>query len=268
MQREIPSAVFAVLSEILARTNTHTALDALFFYARAPGDPPLGNKQQKALDWMRRCNDLPGAEPLGVLGRLVEGLIDLSPEEELRASSREDRDKILAVFKKSNLNYVRGGIITNALAGPSMSLETALKDGNLPVVEEEFRRALNAVERNPRDAVSAASNILESLCKLYIDSEGLEMPAKQDIQALWSTVRKALGFEPALVEDQDLKTILSGLISIVQGIGALRTHASSAHGLGTNPYRLEPRHARLAVHAAHTITLFILETWHKRRTQG
>jgi hypothetical protein len=73
-----------------------------------------------------------------------------------------------------------------------------------------------------------------------------------------------LGFDPSLVEDQDLQMILTGLISVVDGIGALRTHASSAHGAGRKTYRLEPRHARLAVHSAHTVALFILESWSKK----
>ncbi|MFW1737606.1 abortive infection family protein, partial [Acinetobacter sp. ULE_I080] len=41
----------------------------------------------------------------------------------------------------------------------------------------------------------------------------------------------------------------------------LRTHSSSAHGAGVKQYNLKPRHARLAIHAAHTIGLYILESW-------
>lgn len=90
------------------------------------------------------------------------------------------------------------------------------------------------------------------------------MPSKQDLKPIWTIVRKHLGFDPSRIEDQDLQTVLSGLISVVEGIGALRTHASSAHGPGRKIYKLEPRHARLAIHAAHTVTLFALETWKKR----
>lgn len=55
------------------------------------------------------------------------------------------------------------------------------------------------------------------------------------------------------------------MFAVVSGIGALRTHASSAHGAGKRGYKLEPRHARLAVHSAHTLALFILESWEKKR---
>src|SRR5690606_20481291 len=104
----------------------------------------------------------------------------------------------------------------------------------------------------PRNALSAACNILESVFKVYIESEGLDMPLKKDVKSTWAVVRKHLNFDPKQVEDRDLQEILSGMASIVGGVGALRTHASTAHGQGNVRYRVEPRHARLAVHAAHT----------------
>lgn len=91
------------------------------------------------------------------------------------------------------------------------------------------------------------------------------MPAKQDLQGVWTIVRKHLGLDPSTLSDKDLQQILTGIISVVHGIGALRTHASSAHGAGRITYRLEPRHARLAIHSAHTVALFVLESWQQRK---
>jgi len=56
------------------------------------------------------------------------------------------------------------------------------------------------------------------------------VPKKQDLQNVWKVVRGDLDFDPGSKEDDDLKRILSGVLSIVDGIGSLRTHASSAHG--------------------------------------
>ena len=82
---------------------------------------------------------------------------------------------------------------------------------------------------------------------------------------LWRSIRTDLGFDPSRLEDDDLKKILSGILSVVDGIGAFRTHASSAHGQGRKLYNLKPRHARLAINSAHTMALFVLETWDERR---
>ncbi|MFM7740396.1 MAG: abortive infection family protein, partial [Planctomycetota bacterium] len=64
---------------------------------------------------------------------------------------------------------------------------------------------------------------------------------------------------------KEVAIVGSGLLAIVDGIGALRTHASSAHGAGKKQYKLEPRHARLAIHGAHAVAPFILESWQREQ---
>nr|WP_315249504.1 abortive infection family protein [uncultured Duganella sp.] len=264
MRQIIPAPVLSVVAEVCAARETHATLDGLFMYADAPGDPPDGSKPAKALEWLRRTNKDANADPLAVLGKLIEGYMDAPPNQ---WDDGSDKQKIEKALEHSGLQYIRGGRITSATstASSSRTLEQLLKTFDYSAVDDEFARALAKVQTEPREAVSAASNILESFCKLYIAENGLDMPTKQDLKPLWTVVRKHLGFDPAAVADTDLQTILSGLIAIVEGIGALRTHASSAHGAGVTSYRLEPRHARLAIHSAHTVTLFALETWQKRR---
>jgi hypothetical protein len=257
----------AVVAEAVAGAETHATLDTLFMYAGAPGDPPEGSKHAKALEWLRRVNQDPTVEPLRVLGRLIESYMDAVPQSETALDSiRQARQaRIAEALALSQLQYTRGGKVSGSLAAPSRTLEHLIRERDLASVSEEFERALRNVDTNPREAVSAACNIIESVCKLYIHDESLPTPPKQDLQGLWNVVRRHLGFDPSSIEDRDLQEILSGLIATVNGIGSLRTHASSAHGAGRKRYALQARHARLAVHAAHTITLFILETWERRR---
>ena len=217
--------------------------------------------------WLRHANKDESVNPIAVVGRLIETYMEesLDPESTQDQYKLEDRARISKVRAECELQYVKGGKIVGSLGAPSRTLEEFIRDRDTSSIDQEFDRALANVEANPREAVSAASNILESVCKVYIADEGLEMPAKQDLKPAWTLVRKHLGFDPSTVEDQDLQQILSGLISVVEGIGALRTHASSAHGAGKKTYKLEPRHARLAVHSAHTVALFILESWRRKR---
>ena len=90
------------------------------------------------------------------------------------------------------------------------------------------------------------------------------MSDKQDLQPVFKVVRAGLGIDPGSVEDQDLQRIISGLFSIVDGIGALRTHAGSAHSEGRKGYKQEPRHARLAANSANTVSTFVMETRDKK----
>lgn len=268
MRRIIPSPLISACSDICSRRETHATLDSLFAYAGAPGDPPEGSKPAKALDWLRRTNKDESVQPLDVLGRLIESYIEDEPDpiSHIYEQAVKDKQRLTKTLAQCELQYVRGGKIVGALGAPSRTLEEFIRDRDIASIDVEFNRALSNVDSNPREAVSAASNILEALCKVYIHDEGLEAPVKQDLKPVWTIVRKHLGFDPGQVEDQDLQTILSGLISIVEGIGALRTHASSAHGAGRISYKLEPRHARLAIHSAHTVALFVLESWKKKRT--
>ena len=267
MRRIMPAPVLSVCAGIVAKRETHATLDSLFTYAGAPGAPPPGSKSAKALEWLRITNKDDSIQPLDVLGRLIENYMEapLDPQNKWDDQPFQDREKITKVLAQCDLQYDRGGKVVGALGSPSRTLEEFIRERDIAAIDLEFDRALSNVESNPREAVSAASNILESLCKVYIDDEDLEKPANQDLKHVWAIVRKHLGFDPSLVEDQDLQKILTGLISVVEGTGALRTHASSAHGAGRKTYKLEPRHARLAIHAAHTVALFALESWKKKR---
>ena len=268
-RRNIPAAIIAVVSDIASSRESHASLDNLFTYAGASGEGPAGSKPVKALAWLRETNkDLSIDDPLAVVGRIVEGWMEapLAPGDWLYEERMAEIERLKKVFADAKLQYLQGGRLAPAAGVPSKTLEQFVKERDSSAIEEEFTRALTNVDTKPREAVSAASNILESICKTYIAEEGLEMPQKQDLKPVWTVVRKHLGFDPGAIEDTDLQTILSGMISVVDGIGALRTHASSAHGAGVKVYKLEPRHARLAVHAAHTVALFILESWKRKTT--
>ncbi|HGN2088942.1 MULTISPECIES: abortive infection family protein [Morganellaceae] len=273
MRKDIPAPVIAVLSDNLSALETHTRLDNLFLYADAPGEPPEGSKPVKVQAWLRRINK-ESDEPLKVLGKLIETYMELPKQEEedvfqwgtnVTNHKKEFKDKLESIFAQCNLTYINGGIVSYGSSAPSRSLSDLIKGRDIPSIETEFTRALANVNSEPRESVSAACNILESIFKVYIADEQLEQPQKQDLQNVWKVVRGDLGFDPKLVQDNDLKRVLSGILSIVDGIGAFRTHASSAHGEGRVMYKLKPRHARLAIHSAHTIAMFVLETWDEKR---
>lgn len=267
----IPPAIIGTVAPILDGHYTHAELNALFMQAGFPGDPPEGNKTQKCLSWLRRAN-AECADPLGLFASLIAELMDGEPTPwrlEQYAKDGDARDRIQAVLAKEQLTYQRGGFILGAhLTGPSKSLGEKLKVGGLSAVDLEYQRAYQTIASDPGAAVTAACAIVEAVCKHYLETENIALPNKQTIAPLWTEVAKHLGLSPGQMMDDDLKQILSGLFSIAAGVGALRTHEGSAHGHGNKTYKIEPRHARLAVHAAHTMALFILETWDARKNTG
>ena len=105
-----------------------------------------------------------------------------------------------------------------SLSKVSTNLYDLIKDKNEDAINLEFTRAIEGLENKPLESISAACNILESICKVYIEEEKLELPTKQDLRNLWKVVSKDLQFDVNRLQDDDLKKIISGLFSIVDGV--------------------------------------------------
>jgi len=143
---------------------------------------------------------------------------------------------------------------------------------NFDTVSRDLERALASAEKDPEDAVTAACSTVESVCRSILIELGDSLPDKKDIKALFGAVRKPLGLgadrpdlDPLIADD--VRKILSGLATVVEGIGALRTHGGDAHGRERGYARLDRRIANLAIHAASTVALFLIETWQRKYPQ-
>lgn len=260
----IPDAVITVVADILGNHYGHKKLDTIFMEFGAPGDIPLDNRVNKCREWLKRTNRHETVDAFAVLGGVLKEYMDveISSFDDRKTKWLAERERIHRILAKHGLSYHLGGQILGAVGGvPSRSLEAIIRERDLGALDIEFRRAMESVSLDPPAAVTAACNIIESLCKTYIHDEHLEMPSKQTVTSLWKVVQKHLGLDPGTVEDDDIARILGGLASVIDGIGALRTHVGSAHGRGPQSYQLYPRQARLAIHAAHTLAVFIIETW-------
>lgn len=263
-QAQIPRAVATVVADVIgSHYYNHRKLETLFVENGAPGEAPEGSCVTKCERWLQRCNDDPQVDAIAVLGRVIQRFMDHDAAMGEWASGQERVRRILA---KNGLSYRTGGIILGATAKvPTRSLADILRSRDLTAVEIEYERALDNIEVDPGAAVAAASALVEALCKVYIEDENLSLPSNQTIKDLWKIVSKDLGLDTGTVADEDMVRVSSGLASVVDGVGALRTHASTAHGQGRTGYELKPRHARLAVHAAHTLAVFVLEMWDARK---
>ena len=260
MSQNLPNPLIATVASVLAsHIGSHSRIDNLFMRCKAPGSTPSGNMVDKITAWLKAANDDPAVDAFAVLGCALENYMEIQTEEE---SWLKQRAKVVQALADYGLSYERGGhIIGGATGAPSRSLNTIIRERDLTALKIEFDRALATVESDPPAAVTAACSIVESLCKVYIEDNHLELPADQSLKPLWRVVQKHLRLDPPSAETEDMMRILGGLASVVDGVGSLRTHAGSAHGRGREQFQLEPRHARLAVHAAHTVVGFVLETW-------
>lgn len=190
MTNKIPNSVIGAVSSVLAEYYySHSTLNSLFMESGAPGGVPEGNCETKCSSWLRRCNDDPAVDPLQVLGQIIQKFMDLEPND-WKQKIGPGQERIRASLAKNQLAYQMNGFITLAGASPAAkSLADYFKAGDFSSIETEFQRAISHVDRDPHAAITAASAIIEALCKTYIEMHGLEMPSKQTIGPLWKVVR-------------------------------------------------------------------------------
>ncbi len=261
MSNKIPNSVIGAVSSVLAGYYySHTKLNSLFMECGAPGDEPGGNCETKCSSWLKRCNEDVTVDPLQVLGKIIQDFMDTEPTDWNKVSAGQER--IRSSLSKNQLTYHPNGFITLAGSGLSArSLTDYFREGDFSSIEAEFKRSISNVDADPHASITAACAIIESACKTYIEMHMLEMPGKLTIGPMWKAVQQRLGLyiDATLADDQ--RRILGGLASIVDGIGAYRTHIGSAHGRGIDPPQISASEARLAVHASHAIIIFMMERW-------
>lgn len=261
----IPRPVIAIVSQVIPQYFSHGAIDRLFRLCDAPGDPPNENKEVKTASWLETINKLEPDKALYKLGILIQEFMEVDRLHDV-GGREPGRKAIRESLAKANLSYHNGGTISAlGLSATGTTLEDAIRRHEWASVNADYDRAIRQITTDPAAAVTAACAILESVCKVLIEQEQLGLPNKEALTTLWPIVQRFLGLDPAKQEDKDIQKILTGLISLSDGIACLRTHASSAHGRGLKPYKLSPRHARLAVGGAHTLAMFVIETWEERK---
>jgi hypothetical protein len=163
------------------------------------------------------------------------------------------------------VSRIETGAVPPALTRLSGTAQTL----NFDTVSRDLKRALDTAHTDPESAVTSACSTVESVCRLIILELGGELPNKKDIKGLFNAVKKPLGLSPDRKDldteiADDVRKNLSGLATVVEGIGALRTHGGDAHGRERGYVRIDPRIANLSINTASTVALFLIETWQRK----
>jgi hypothetical protein len=267
LSRFIPNSVIGVVANVIAAHYfSHSKLNSLFMAAGAPGDIPEGNCETKCLTWLKRCNECSGVDALEVLSGVIQSFMDIEPPKSLFDNGIIENDitrgqaSIISALEKNQLTYKKNGYVIHAASSiATKTLEDYLKKGDFNSIEVEFDRALRNINSDPHASITAASAVIESVLKYYIECNHLVMPSKMNIGPLWQTVRQHLPLNGDAQLNSDQNKILTGVTTIIDGVGAFRSHIGSAHGRGSAPPEVSTQEVRLAINVAHSITTFLMD---------
>ncbi|MEG4986198.1 abortive infection family protein [Microcoleus sp. BR0-C5] len=136
-------------------------------------------------------------------------------------------------------------------------------------VAQQITRMDVAVSNDPSLAIGTAKELVETCCKTILTNRGIAFSKSVDIPELVKLTIKELELTPDDIPEKakasdTIKRLLSNLATITQGVNELRNHYGTGHGKVAGTKGLLPRHARLAVGAASTLAVFLVETHNER----
>ncbi len=193
-----------------------------------------------------------------------------------------DPDKAVAVRDRLNAALEPDGLSIRVVDGKAILVErqqngllvdpflTKVQTINFDTVQVEIARALPNLKSDPEDALTAASSLIEAVCRSILIELRQPLPPRKDIEGLLRAVQEQLGLSPGRSDlppeiETDVRQILGGLTSVIKGVGALRTHGGDAHGRERGFPRIDGRIALLALNAASSVALFLIETWERQQ---
>ena len=241
-------------------------------------DPSHGTGSR--LPKLRECLKWAARQPNGY--DLLKHAIENVSDPRSFSGNQEKADAVLAYLNQHlnpeglQVSISNGKAVLHRQGNASAAVNAVAEKSELldfDTVSKSLDRALANAQHDPEDAVTAACAMVESVCRSILVELGVPLPAKKDISVLVRAVQEPLNLSPGrsdLPEEiaDDVRQVLSGLTTTARGIGALRTHGGDAHGYERGRRSIDPRIARLAIHAASTVALFFIETWERKQKRA
>ncbi len=125
----------------------------------------------------------------------------------------------------------------------------------------EWEKAVDRLEADSAGAITAARSLLESICKLILDSTGVAYSTATDLPKLYSLVSKQLGMSASDQTEQLFRSFFGATHTIVQSIGELRNKIGDAHGKGKSSFVASRAQAEMAVNLAGSVAAFLVATF-------
>jgi len=137
-------------------------------------------------------------------------------------------------------------------------------------VAQQITRMETAVQTDPDLAIGTAKELIETCCHTILSERGISTPNNLNLPQLVKLTSKELQITPSDIPEKakaakTIRRLLSNLATITQGITELRNQYGTGHGRVASTKGLTSRHAKLAMGAATTLAVFLIETHNARR---
>ncbi|QYY36870.1 abortive infection family protein [Ruficoccus sp. ZRK36] len=247
------------------------AFDAARILCDLSYDPPVHGQRRalveryyKAIEWSDG----------GQVARVLKVFESVLYESERLANddANNDKERSTEVFDKlkwglgcDGFHWTGRRIVRNAGTSTLDDLKEVAATFDAKHLIEQIARIEGSIDADPSLAIGTSKELIETCCRTILSERGQPVEGSPDVQTLTKMTLKELNLVPEgiskSVKGADVvKRILSNLGSIGNGLGELRNLYGTGHGKDGKAVGLKPRHARLAVGAAATLTTFLFAT--------
>ena len=127
-------------------------------------------------------------------------------------------------------------------------------------IREEWEKAIDRKASDPRGAITSARTLLEATCKHILTKHNITYAEGTELPKLYGFCASALSLHPSQHTEDVFKEILSGIMSVVKGMGSMRNKLGDAHASKIASPKPASRHSAFAVHISCSLAMFLLET--------
>jgi hypothetical protein len=131
-------------------------------------------------------------------------------------------------------------------------------------VAKQVTRMEAALSGDLELAIGTAKEFIETVCRTILKERGIDLPKDDDLPALVKLTVKSVPVVPDGIEDKakwdgTIIRLVNNLSSSGQSLAELRNAFGTGHGKDAAHKGLETYHARLIVHVATTVGVFLYE---------
>lgn len=212
-------------------------------------DYPEGSKANRLREFLRSAD-------ASLAAKVLEALLE-------RRGPRDGDEELTHLVRYKN--------ILSRLAGSRVALSPAPLDVDvlsltyISELERKIEQRLGAADLE--GAITASRTLVESvLVALEERITGTRQDHKRDLQGQFTVVRKLLRIDEERADlDDNFKTMIKGLVQVINGLAPLRNKMGDGHARERKPAL---HHARFVANAAKTIASFLVESYVYQHERG
>ncbi|WP_201529741.1 abortive infection family protein [Psychrobacter frigidicola] len=181
-----------------------------------------------------------------------------------------DEFEIFEATRTSNRPFFSGRLKFTGKASIEKKGDEIKNIFNANYVSQQINLMESSIESSPYQAIGIAKELIETACKSIFRDRQEDYDKNWELSRLMRETTKLLRLTPDHISDEakaakSIRQILGSLSAVVQGISEVRNEYGSGHGKDSDFKGLQPRHAKLAVGAASTLAIYLLETHEIRK---